>query len=112
VPVIWHSDGNLVPLLPMAVEAGFVGVHGLEPRAGIDLGLVKQDFGKELVLVGNVDVALLCADDLDAVRSEVDRALRQGAPDGGYMVSTCNSIFNGMNAESVAEFFRYEAEVC
>ncbi len=112
VPVIWHSDGNIVPLLPMAVEAGFVGVHGLEPRAGINLGQVKQAFGKALVLVGNVDVSLLCTDNLDAVRHEVDRALQQGAPNGGYMLSTCNSIFNGMKANAVSEFFRYEAEAC
>jgi uroporphyrinogen decarboxylase len=112
VPVIWHSDGNIVPLLPMAVEAGFVGVHGLEPRAGVDLGQVKQAFGKELVLVGNVDVSILCNDSLDAVRGEVDRALRQGAAGGGYMVSTCNSIFNGMNPNAVAEYFRCAAERC
>jgi len=111
VPIIWHSDGNIVPLLPMAIEAGFVGVHGLEPQAGIDLGQVKQAFGKALTLVGNVDVSVLCKDNLDAVRREVDRALRQGAPNG-YMVSTCNSIFSGMNANAVAEFFRYEAEEC
>ncbi|MBK8022793.1 MAG: hypothetical protein IPK19_15500 [Chloroflexi bacterium] len=112
VPLLWHSDGNIAPLLPMAIEAGFVGVHGLEPRAGIDLGQVKQVFGKDLVLAGNIDVNVLCDDNLDAVRAEMDRALRQGAPHGGYMVSTCNSIFNGMNANAVAEFFRYEAERC
>ena len=33
-PVIWHSDGNIEALLPMAVEAGFAGVHGLDPMAG------------------------------------------------------------------------------
>ncbi|MCB9451400.1 MAG: hypothetical protein H6672_08160 [Anaerolineaceae bacterium] len=112
VPVIWHSDGNILPLLPMAVEAGFAGIHGLEPRANIDLGQVKDTFGQDLVLIGNVDVVVLCNADLDAVRGEVNRTLKQGAPDGGYMVSTCNSIFTGMNAAAVAEFFRYEAEVC
>lgn len=110
VPVIWHSDGSITPLLPLAVEAGFVGVHGLEPRAGIDLGQAKAQFGSDLVLIGNVDVNVLCGGDLDAVRGDVDRAVRQGAPGGGYMLSTCNSIFNGMNAGAVAEFFRYEAE--
>jgi uroporphyrinogen decarboxylase len=80
VPVIWHSDGHIVPLLPMAVEAGFVGVHELESRAGIDLGQVKQAFGKDLVLVGNIDVNVLCTDNPGAVQAEVDRALAQGTP--------------------------------
>ncbi len=109
-PVLWHSDGNIAPLLPMAVEAGFVGVHGLEPDAGIDLQKVKQDFGQALVLVGNLDVNVLLASDPEAVRREVDRCLAQGSPGGGYMFSTCNSIFGGMQTESVAELFRYANE--
>jgi uroporphyrinogen decarboxylase len=110
-PVIWHSDGNIEALLPMAIEAGFVGVHGLEPAAGVDLSVMKREFGNDLVLVGNVDVAVLCGSDLDAVRREVDRCMRQGASGSGYMMSTCNSIFRGMNPSAVAEMFRYQGEV-
>jgi uroporphyrinogen decarboxylase len=111
VPLIWHSDGNIVSLLPMAIEAGFIGVHGLEPAAGMDLGEVKREFGQDLVLIGNIDVGVLCASDLDAVRGEVARCIEQGAPGGGYMIATCNSIFEGLNPLSVAEMFRYEAQV-
>jgi uroporphyrinogen decarboxylase len=111
-PVIWHSDGNILALLPMAIEAGFVGVHGLEPAAGIDLADAKREFGQDLVLVGNVDVRVLCGSDLEAVRGEVRRCVEQGAPGGGYMMASCNSIFAGMNPDAVAEMFRYEEEVC
>jgi uroporphyrinogen-III decarboxylase len=111
VPVVWHSDGNVEPLLPMAIEAGFVGFHGLEPAAGMDLARIKRAFGQGLVLVGNVDVRVLCASDLEAVRGEVDRCIEQGAPGGGYMIATCNSIFEGMDPAAVAEMFRYEGEV-
>ena len=38
IPVTWHTDG--------AIEAGFWGVHGLEPAAGIGLGKVKRAFEK------------------------------------------------------------------
>jgi len=111
VPVIWHSDGAIESLLPVAVEAGFVGVHPLEPAAGVELGKVKREFGESLVLVGNVDVAVLCGSDLDAVREEVRRCIEQGAPGGGYMLSSCSSIFKGMNAPSVVEIFRYAGEI-
>jgi uroporphyrinogen decarboxylase len=110
-PVIWHSDGNVESLLPMAVEAGFVGIHGLDPMAAMDLSTIKREFGRDLVLVGNVDVRVLCASDLADVRAEVDRCLRQGAPGGGFMIATCNSIFEGMNPSAVAEMFRYQGEV-
>ena len=100
VPVIWHSDGDIRTLLPMAIEAGFVGVHGLEPAAGIDLGVVLREFGQDLVLIGNVDVAALLGDDVEAVRCEVERCMAQGAA-GRYMFASCNSIFEGMNPQMV-----------
>jgi uroporphyrinogen decarboxylase len=111
VPVIWHSDGNVETLLPMAIEAGFVGYHGMDPIAGMDLGEIKRKFGDDLILIGNVDVRVLCEDDLDAVRKEVDRCILQGAPGGGYMIASCNSIFKGMNPAAAAEMFRYDGEV-
>jgi uroporphyrinogen-III decarboxylase len=111
VPVIWHSDGNTERLLPFAVEAGFAGFHGLEPAAGMDLGRIKRAYGNDLVLLGNIDIRVLFGSDLEAVRAEVDRCLAQGAPGGGYMLATCNSIFEGMDPLVVTEMFRYEAEV-
>lgn len=109
-PMIWHSDGNIIPLLPMAVEAGFVGVHALEPTAGIDLKRVKQTFGQDLVLVGNLNVSVLLDSDLDAVHREVDRCLTEGTPGGGYILATSNSIFLGMQPASVIEMFRYQQQ--
>lgn len=111
VPVIWHSDGDINALLPFAVEAGFVGVHGLEPGAGVDLAAVKQRFGAQLALLGNVDARLLCGDDADAVRSDVARTLRQGAPGDGFLLSSCNSIFAGMNLAMVKAFFAAQVEL-
>ncbi len=107
-PMIFHSDGNILPVLPMIIEAGFCGYHSMEPAANIDLAAVKREYGRDLVLVGNVDVRLLANDDLQAVRDEVDRCMRDGAPRGGYMLATCNSIFNGLNLAAVNEYFRYE----
>jgi uroporphyrinogen decarboxylase len=111
VPVIWHSDGHIGRLLPMAVEAGFAGVHGIEPAAGMDLKAVKAEYQDHLIIIGNLDVRVLCESDLDQVRREVDRCLEQGSPGGGYMIATCNSIFEGMDAAAVAEMFRYQEEV-
>ena len=111
VPVLWHSDGNTEQLLPMAIEAGFAGVHGLEPAAGMRLDRLKEQYSGRLVLVGNVDIRTLFDPDLEAVRAEVDRCLEQGAPGGGYMLATCNSIFAGMDPVAVAEMFRYQEDV-
>ena len=110
-PVIWHSDGNIEALLPLAIEAGFAGVHGLEPAAGMDLAKIKREFGRDLALVGNIDVRVLGRPDLEAVRAEVSRCLAQGSPGGRFMISSCNSIFAGLDPGAVAEMFRCQAEL-
>jgi len=110
VPVIWHSDGNIAPLLPMAVEAGFAGVHGLEPWS-MSLAETKAEYGQELALLGSADVRTLCTPDIAAVRQEVRRCVVEGGANGGFMLSSCNSIFSGMNPAAVREFFRYQAEL-
>jgi len=111
VPMIWHSDGDIEALLPMAIEAGFVGIHGVDALAGMDLSKIKREYGQTLVLVGNVDVRVLFGSDLAAVRGEVDRCIAQGAPGGGYMIASCNSICEGMNPAIVAEMYRYAGKV-
>lgn len=105
VPVIWHSDGRMEELLPFAVQAGFAGIHGLEPPAGNNLLAIKQKYGNQLVLIGNIDVNLLCGSDQDALCREVGRCLREGG-DKMFMLSTSNSIFKGMNPSTVKNYFK------
>ena len=109
VPVIWHSDGRMEELLPFAVQAGFIGIHGLEPPAGNNLATIKQQYGHQLVLIGNFDVNLLCGSDLNAVSREIDRCLRDGG-DKMFMLSTSNSIFKGMNPSTVKTYFKLITE--
>lgn len=111
VPVIWHSDGDFSPFLPMAVEAGFAGVHSLEPEAGMNLAQIKQDYGDKLAVIGNVDTQVLFSSDTEAVRREVERCMEQGASGGGYLFASCNSIFSGMNPDAVREMYRYACEI-
>ena len=109
VPVIWHTDGKIDKLLPFAVEAGFAGVHGLETLAGNHLADIKHEYGDKLILIGNADVNLFFEPNLEAVQADVCRALKEGGSEG-FMLSSCNSIFPGMNPDAVREFFRCQSE--
>jgi uroporphyrinogen decarboxylase len=109
---MWHSDGYIKPLLNAAVMAGLVGVHSLEPKAGVDLGEVKKAFGDKLVLAGNVDCGeALIGSDLELVRREVRRCMTQAKEGGRYMLSDSNSIHAGCNPEAVKEMYRYAREI-
>ena len=111
LPVIWHSDGYTTPLMEGAVKAGFAAVHALEPAAGVDLGEVKKNYGGKLVLMGNVDVGdVLCNDDLEAVRKDVDRCMAQAKEGGGYMLSDCNAIHAACKTAALKEMYRYGKE--
>ena len=111
IPVIWHSDGFITPCLNTAVESGLAGVHSLEPSAGVDLGEVKKAYGDKLVLVGNVDIGVLCHHDLDKVRQEVQRCMNQAKENARYILSDANSIHNGCYPQAVKEMFRFAREI-
>lgn len=112
IPVIWHSDGYITPLLEGAIHAGLTGVQALEPAAGVDLGAVKKEYGDRLVLVGNVDCGwVLCQDDLQIVRKEVGRCMSQAKEGGGYLLSDSNSLHAGCRTEAIVEMFRYAKEI-
>jgi len=112
VPLIWHSDGFIEPLLDLAVEAGIHGIHAMEPTAGNDMGRIKERYGHRLVLLGNVDsVEVLTRSDLDRVRADVDRCIRQAKRGGGYMLDSSNSLHAQCTVEAVCEMYSYALEV-
>ncbi|UCG03996.1 MAG: hypothetical protein JSW11_08405 [Candidatus Heimdallarchaeota archaeon] len=112
VPIIWHSDGHVTPLLSMIIEAGFAGVHSLESKANIDLADIKSQYGDKLVLAGNLDTTeILCQSDLEVVRRDVERSLKQGAPGGGYLFSSSNSLFEGHNVQAILEAYHYAKKI-
>lgn len=41
VPVIFHSDGNVLRLIPMLKEIGFWGIHGLQPEVGLEPAVIQ-----------------------------------------------------------------------
>jgi uroporphyrinogen decarboxylase len=112
IPVFWHSDGFIEPVIDIAVEAGIRGLHAMEPPAGNDLGRIKKKYGEKMVLMGNVDcVNVLTTKDLDLVRADVDRCMREAKAGGGFMLASSNSLHSATTLEAVVEMYRYAKEV-
>lgn len=89
IPYTFHSDGKLDELIPMLVELGFIGVHGVEAQAN-DLADIKARFGHQITLIGNMDVVELTYADVAQVREMTRAMLRIGASGGRY-VAACNT---------------------
>lgn len=111
VPVFFHSDGNIVALLPELVAVGFTGVHSLEPSAGIDIARIKRDFGDALCLMGNFDLDFLVRAGEKEIASEVKRIMAVAAPGGGFIFSTSSGCLGGdLPPEKVIFLYRTAQE--
>ena len=94
---IKHTDGNIMPILDSLVAAGPHALHSLDPQGGVDIAEVKRRVGKKVCLIGNVSCGLLdTGTDTECVES-ARYALRHGMPGGGYIFSTSNCIYTGMD---------------
>jgi uroporphyrinogen decarboxylase len=86
--VIFHCDGNIVPLLPMLVEAGIDGIQPCEPKAGMDAVAIRAQYGDRLAIIGCLDNAF---DLPSGDRGRIDASLRRLLPlgrDGGLILGS------------------------
>ncbi len=101
LPFIKHTDGKLWPILDMIIDAGITCLDPIDPQAGMDLGEVKKKYGDRIAVKGNVDCGyILCSGSKEEVKQATLRALKQGAPGGGYILSSSNSIHSAVNPEN------------
>lgn len=96
-----HSDGNILPLLDMIAEARPDCLDPIEPVGGITLAGMKQEYGGRFALKGNVDCAhTLTFGTVQEVVEETKQAIAAGAPGGGYICSSSNSIHSKVKPEN------------
>ena len=93
-PVVLHSCGRVLDLIPMLIEAGFDCLQPLEVKAGMDLGLISKEYGKQLALMGGVDVRTWFDEvDESVTEKEVRTKLAIGmASAGGYLFHSDHSV--------------------
>ncbi len=103
LPVVKHTDGNLWPILDMIIDSGIDCLDPIDPQAGMELAKVKEQYGDRIALKGNVDCAkLMTFGTPEEVAEATKQALRVGAPGGGYIVSSSNSIHSAVKPENYA----------
>ena len=104
LPVIFHSDGFVEPLLPDLIEAGIDCLQPLEVKAGMDLLRVKQQFGDRLTLIGGMDARVLETNNSEAVEAELARKLPGAMAGGGYILQVDHSVSSRVNYATYRHF--------
>lgn len=110
LPAVLHTDGDVRPLIPLFIEAGFTALHPLEAKAGLDVRELKELYGDKLAFIGNVDVRALSSGP-EAVGREVLSKLPIAARGGGYVAASDHSVPPTVPLSDYLEFVRLVKEV-
>jgi len=106
IKVIFHSDGYVMDLLHDMIDAGIDGLNPIEPIAGMDIGEIKRRYGRNLVLVGNVDCSqVLPFGSVDDVVAATKACIRAASPGGGHFIGSSSEIVPATPLENVLAFY-------
>lgn len=101
LPFLKHTDGDLWPIIDDIVDTGIDCLDPLEPIAGMDMARVKSAYGDRLSLAGNVDCGqLLPFGTPEEVAEAVKETIAKGAPNGGFILASSNSIHPAVKPEN------------
>jgi uroporphyrinogen-III decarboxylase len=86
--VMHHSDGNVLSLLDMWVDAGINAINPIEFRTGMDPLKIRRQFGNRLVCTGGMDnCEILPRGDRGEIRDHILLLLEAGRG-GGFIFGT------------------------
>jgi uroporphyrinogen decarboxylase len=95
IPFI-HTDGNIMSILDDYIATGAACYQSVDPMAGMDIDEVKKRCYGKMTLMGNVQCNLLQDGPDEKIIQSAKYCLDHGAPGGGYIYGSSNTIFPGM----------------
>ncbi len=102
LPIIYHSDGNIMPLMEDFIGLGVAGIANMEPGP-MDIAAVKREYGDRVTLMGNIDLQYtLTQGTPEETRAEVRSRIETLAPGGRYILASANSLPNYVKPENAA----------
>jgi len=103
IRIMHHSCGSVRSLIPLFIDAGLDILQSCQPAAaGMDLGELKREFGRDLAFHGAIDIQQTLPFGSPAeVRATTRRTLEAGKPGGGYIVCTAHNIQVDVPLENV-----------
>lgn len=90
-PLIYHSDGILFSVMDKIIDCGVTALHPIEPKA-MNIFEVKEKYGEDLCLIGNIDVDLLSRGTEEDVSKQVLNIIEKLGRNGGYCIGSGNSV--------------------
>jgi uroporphyrinogen decarboxylase len=104
--LVFHTDGNVFPLIPDLIEVGVDVLNPIQPSARLmDSYKLKKEFGDRLSFHGAMDVQTVLNRDEATVRADVRERIRALAPGGGFILAPANHIQHDIPPENVVAMY-------
>jgi len=101
LPIVYHSDGDYLPVLPYILQYHPSGIANLEPPA-MDIFTLKETHGDKVCLVGNIDLHYtLTRGTEEETRAEVKEKIERVGKGGGYIIASANGLASYCKPENV-----------
>jgi uroporphyrinogen decarboxylase len=102
-----HSCGAVAPLIRDLIEIGVDILNPVQPLAsGMEPTVLKQEFGKEIIFLGAIDLQYALSGPAELVDREVRKRIRDLAPGGGYILAPSNVIQADVPIENVTLLYQ------
>jgi hypothetical protein len=110
VKLSWvDCDGNIEALLPLWIEGGVRGHYPLEVASDMDAGKLRDQYGQEIVMWGNVDKRAL-AKGKSAIDAEMDR-LAPVVAKGGFIPLVDHGVPEDISYENYCYYLKRRKEI-
>ncbi len=86
-----HTDGDIRTLIPDFIRAGIQVLQPMEAKLGLDVRLLKQEYGRDLCFMGNIDATRMDGDPA-LVEAEIRDKITAARQGGGYIYHSDHSV--------------------
>lgn len=100
--ILFCSDGDFTQFVDDIADAGADGFI-FEPLT--DLEYVVRKYGRDKVVIGNVDTRILTFGDKEAIRRDVQRCMDLGKPCPGFFIAVGNHIPHNVPIDNALYYF-------
>jgi len=104
VKILYHSDGNIEPIVPDLIEIGVDAINPVQPDV-MDPARLKEEYGRKLAFWGTVGTASdWTYGSPDAITSDVKERIETVGNDGGLVIGPAYDLEPSAKWENVLAF--------
>jgi uroporphyrinogen decarboxylase len=110
IPMILHSCGYTMELMPLIIKIGFDCIQPLEVKAGNDMLKLKKYYGEYIAFMGGIDVRAMASPNPDDILREISTKVPAVKRGGGYIYHSDHSVPDNVSFQQYCRVMELVAE--